>query len=291
MGVRGIRSVQGRRHPLCARVVAFETDTKESNSVAIRSVLPDTCWICPLHWLDDAPRFSGESCIVIRLHSHATPADRARSLVAVRALAHGPPVVLAGRLDAELVRAVSTLRTGGIVWEEDIEAHLWSTIARVRAQGFLDPLLSAMSRDVGVRPALRTALTRILPQPRPSVRVADVAREARCHRTTLSKEWRDARNHHPSWPERLEDLLGWVLVANAVALARPDRKWTWVAGHLGVHTHTIIRLARRLAGLSLSELLHENGAAALDGFVAQMAGGYASAQRPRRQQKGMKGNK
>lgn len=290
MEVPVVRSDREHRNPLYSRVIVLEATHSNTSPTNVGGVLPDTCWVGPLHAFDDVTRLSGHSCVVIRLDAHATPFDYARSLAVIHALVDGPPVVLAGRPNAHLVRAISGLRTSGIVWEEDISVHLWPTIARVRTQAFLAPPLSAMSRSVGVRPALRIALTRILARHTPTVRVSQVAREARCHRTTLSKEWRRAHAWHPGWPERIEDLLGWIVISHAVALARPDRKWSWVAECLGIHTHTVMRLARRLTGLPLGGLLTDRGASALGAFVADVTD--APARRgPSGQQIVVKGNK
>ena len=78
-------------------------------------------------------------------------------------------------------------------------------------------------------------------------------RVAGCHRRTLWYHWRRALADG-STTLRLEDFLDWLLVLRAAGRKTSNRGWHYVAESLGVHEHTIARLAKNLAGLSLSEL-------------------------------------
>ena len=100
-------------------------------------------------------------------------------------------------------------------------------------------------RPVVVRHALRLALTR--DPPLTSVRAW--AAELGVRRDAL---WRAVR----PWLNGLrpEDLLDAVLLARAVELRAGGTTWVEVGVRLGVHDHTIARIARRLLEKRLSEL-------------------------------------
>lgn len=187
-----------------------------------------------------------------------------------------------------MVQAVASWRGSTIVWDEHLEADLWTAISQVKVRAFLYPLLSSIRGAQGVRPALRLALGRMLEQSRPVRRVADIAGVAGCHRTTLSKQWGQAAAQHPNWPSRIEDLLAWTVLAHAAALARPDRNSGWIAYQLSRQSKSIARIAQRLTGLTLRELSTDRGIWELNQFsrriVDPSAGQY-------RQQNDVKGNK
>jgi hypothetical protein len=58
----------------------------------------------------------------------------------------------------------------------------------------------------------------------------------------------------PTPPLRLQDFVHWILLIRATALRSTGRRWTAVADDLGVHEHTIARVAKGLAGMNLRQL-------------------------------------
>jgi hypothetical protein len=82
--------------------------------------------------------------------------------------------------------------------------------------------------------------------------VEKLALLAGCDRRTLWNQWKHAFADDDSL--RLQDFLHWVLLLRATSRKTPDRSWGDVADEIGVHPHTLGRLSRQLAGLSLRDL-------------------------------------
>jgi AraC-like DNA-binding protein len=99
---------------------------------------------------------------------------------------------------------------------------------------------------------LRQALAQACDNERPICTVGRLASMAGCDRRTLWNQWRNAVGREA--PVRLEDFLHWQLLLRAVAMKQPDLAWADVADRLGVHPHTVARLARQLVGRTLREL-------------------------------------
>ena len=112
---------------------------------------------------------------------------------------------------------------------------------------------AAALRQAGhLPPRLRQALALACENERPICTVGRLASLSGCDRRTLWNQWRTAVGREA--PVRLEDFLHWQLLLRAVTLKEPALAWADVADRLGVHPHTVARLARQLTGRSLREL-------------------------------------
>ncbi|HEX8693921.1 MAG TPA: hypothetical protein VF746_15975 [Longimicrobium sp.] len=113
--------------------------------------------------------------------------------------------------------------------------------------------LAAALRQAGhLPPRLRQALALACENERPICTVGRLASLSGCDRRTLWNQWRTAVGREA--PVRLEDFLHWQLLLRATALKEPALAWADVADRLGVHPHTVARLARQLTGRTLREL-------------------------------------
>lgn len=152
---------------------------------------------------------------------------------------------------AEVSRFLSDVLVDEVVWFDVVTADLGPAITRACARGRLRKLAQRLKTVRHVPYDLRRALVLACELPRPLRSVGELARTVGCDRRTLARQWRCAtggRGPH------LKDFLGWLLLA----AARHDRgfgkSWLEVAEGLGVHEHTLRRLALRLVGVSLRVL-------------------------------------
>lgn len=129
----------------------------------------------------------------------------------------------------------------------ELPAALGRARVALRAKGLPDAV-----RAAGHLPGrLREALARASNGGPPVRTVEKLAVLAGCDRRTLWNQWRHAFGGADL---RLEDYLHWLLLLRATARKTPDRSWGDVAEEIGVHPHTLGRLARQLAGHSLRDL-------------------------------------
>lgn len=116
----------------------------------------------------------------------------------------------------------------------------------------LDRLATAMGRGCSPSSRLRQALRLALTRDPPFQSVAKWAEEGRVRRNTLWRDWRVWRGS-----ARLQDVVDAILLTRAVAARAREPDWVGVALHLGVHEHTLARIARRLLARSLPQLHEE----------------------------------
>ncbi|HEX2203066.1 MAG TPA: hypothetical protein VHG91_07200 [Longimicrobium sp.] len=119
-----------------------------------------------------------------------------------------------------------------------------------------------------IPPRLREALALAAEGERPIRTVEKLAGTAGCDRRTLWNQWKQAVGRDA--PVRLQDFLHWLLLLRAAAGKGAGRPWAEVADEVGVHPHTLGRLARQLTGHTLREL-SAGGAALVRGrFEAEV---------------------
>ncbi|MET0397037.1 MAG: hypothetical protein ABW277_09465 [Longimicrobiaceae bacterium] len=195
--------------------------------------------------------------------------EPARSRLAAFKLRHPlHPVVLVTRRDADNVRHLTWLRVEEVVWPDEVDARLGTAVTRARTSGLLHRLAAAFEGSPDLAVPLRTALAcscRVVP---PVHSVARLAQMAGCDRRTLWRYWRMAS--HGSRALRLEDILHWLLLLRGVSSKVPGHGWTTVASELGVHEHTLGRLAHHLTGRTLRELAAGGPPAILSLFLHEV---------------------
>jgi len=113
-------------------------------------------------------------------------------------------------------------------------------------------LAAELRRSEHLPARLRQALALACDSERPICTVGKLATMAGCDRRTLWNQWRNTVGREA--PVRLEDFLHWQLLLRAMTIKEPAMAWADVADRLGVHPHTVARLARQLAGRTLREL-------------------------------------
>ena len=97
---------------------------------------------------------------------------------------------------------------------------------------------------------LREALALACDEARNIRTVEKLATAAGCDRRTLWTHWK----HTVGAGLRLQDFLHWLLLLRATHRKTAARAWADVADEIGIHPHTLGRLARQLTGSSLRDL-------------------------------------
>ncbi|HEU4456635.1 MAG TPA: hypothetical protein VFR81_26445 [Longimicrobium sp.] len=136
------------------------------------------------------------------------------------------------------------------------------------ASGTRGALAAELRRSEHLPGRLRQALALACESERPICTVGKLAAMAGCDRRTLWNQWRNTVGREA--PVRLEDFLHWQLLLRAMVIKEPTMAWADVADRLGVHPHTVARLARQLAGRTLREL----NACSASTVAAEFEGGF-----------------
>jgi len=159
-----------------------------------------------------------------------------------------PRVVVTGTSARSVV---APAEVDAIVVLTNIGRDLPAEIRRVRASGIRAMVRLAATLALHLPPLVRRSIIAVARSARPFRTEAALAESLGCGRTTLWKAWhKSIEDPRP----RLEHLLDWVLLVEAVARKSPKMTWTDVAYSLGLHEHTLARVGQRHAGLSLRAL-------------------------------------
>lgn len=119
-------------------------------------------------------------------------------------------------------------------------------------------LPASFRRAPHLPPRLREALALACDDRRAIRTVEKLAAAAGCDRRTLWTHWKQSVGRRSEL--RLQDFLHWVLLLRATHRKTASRPWADVADEIGIHPHTLGRLARQLTGSSLRELsMHGHG--------------------------------
>jgi len=113
-------------------------------------------------------------------------------------------------------------------------------------------LPASFRRAPHLPPRLREALALACDDRRAIRTVEKLAAAAGCDRRTLWTHWKQSVGRRSEL--RLQDFLHWVLLLRATHRKTASRPWADVAEEIGIHPHTLGRLARQLTGSSLREL-------------------------------------
>jgi hypothetical protein len=91
-------------------------------------------------------------------------------------------------------------------------------------------------------------------------------------RSTLWKAWRDSTGQRG----RFEDLVDWLLLVKAMAAHAEAGGWLHAASRVAVHEHTLMRIARRLVGVSLLDLTRTAGTLFADSAIVPILSRFLS---------------
>ena len=173
-----------------------------------------------------------------------------------------PLVALVPRIP-EVILTLLNVGVAETVWTDAGPEEMRSALNRARSRDLTQRVAQLIERS-GISPtALREGLAAAMRSPRPPRRVAELASLLCCDRSTLWKHCHSASAGAALQPGHFVD---WVLLIHAVVCKQPGRKWCAVADSLGVHEHTLRRLAKRHTGLRLNDLEGDSQQVLLDKF-------------------------
>ena len=164
-------------------------------------------------------------------------------------------MVLVITRDADNARLVRDLPVHELIWLQDLEKELWPAVQRAIEARRVEHVAHDVETAPHIPVILRRALAFALRSSGSCTRVRDLTIAVGCDRRMLWRRWRETYGPTPAL--RLEDVLGWVILLRAAGAKVPGRGWASVASELGVHEHTLARLAQRLAGRTLRGLAAE----------------------------------
>jgi AraC-like DNA-binding protein len=113
-------------------------------------------------------------------------------------------------------------------------------------------LATALREAPHLAPRLREALALACDERRGIRTVERLASVAGCDRRTLWTHWKGAVGADAEL--RLQDFIHWLLLLRATHRKTAELAWADVADEVGIHPHTLSRLARQLTGCSLRDL-------------------------------------
>lgn len=162
------------------------------------------------------------------------------------------PVILVTRADVENLRLLKDIVVDEVIWFREMERELASAVQRASAPRPLDSLARTVERAGHLHPKLQEALAYACRATPPVRTVGELAGSINRDRTTLGVYWRTSIGSNSSL--RLQDFLDWILLLHATGQRATGRKWVAIAHELGVHEHTLRRIADRRTGCSLVDI-------------------------------------
>lgn len=161
-----------------------------------------------------------------------------------------PALLVAPRAREREARA-SAQAADGLVWLESADTHLRDGVHRTRA--------ARVRRRVRIATRLRTsmpslkqrALLELARGASPYRTVAELCAPLACNRATLWRAWHADLGTEKT---RLQDVIDWFLLVEAVSRKHSAATWLDVADSLTVHQHTLSRMVRRIADCTLAEV-------------------------------------
>jgi hypothetical protein len=163
-----------------------------------------------------------------------------------------PPLVIVTSKNADNALALRWVAAEEVVWLSEVESDLWPAVCRARANAMLVRLAGVVDRALPADRLLATAIAYACRAKPPLRSIRQLAAALACDRRTLWRHWRMASAGRMSL--RVEDMLDWFLLLDAVGRKIPGRSWSSIAGELQIHPHTLGRIAGRLAGRPLRTL-------------------------------------
>jgi hypothetical protein len=201
------------------------------------------------------------SCLVVVIE-WLRGGELVQRLIQLRSGVPHQPMVLVTAKDADAVRQLSRIRVEEFVWPHEVERGLPAAVERAVAETPLERIRRTLERQERLPPRLKRGLLAALASSRPMLGVEEVASAVGCDRRTLWRELRDL-----SCPGlRLQDLLDWIVLVRLGMMKVPGRKWSSIAGELGVHEQSIGRMIQRLTGMTQRRFTTSGPAAIVELF-------------------------
>jgi hypothetical protein len=207
----------------------------------------------------------GAACLVVVIE-WLRGGELVQRLIQLRSGVPHQPLVLVTAKDADAVRQLSRIRVEEFVWPHEVERGLPVAVDRAAATTPLERIRRSVEGLEQLPPRLKRGLVAALTGPRPMLRVDEVAVAAGCDRRTL---WRELQQL-TGGALRLQDLLDWIVLLRLGMMKVPGRKWSAIAGELGVHEHSIGRMIHRLTGMTQRRFTTAGPATVVEQFEARV---------------------
>jgi hypothetical protein len=220
-------------------------DRLQDAAPAGESVEPTDCW-------RTFQRSAGTSESLVVVVPGQVTSDQVDRLATLQRRLPDHALVLAVDRDAENLRRLSRLHVDEMIWTHELDSRLWPTLRRARTRSALARVAAELEAADWIPDRLRQALAAACRTTTPVHTVPQLAALAGRDRRTLWRLWQSAFG--PTPPLRLQDFVHWILLIRATALRSTGRRWAAVADDMGIHEHTIARVAKGLAGMNLREL-------------------------------------
>jgi hypothetical protein len=193
---------------------------------------------------------TGADCVVLFLPW--IRADDGRLHIAELRRQRTTPVVLVTHRDADNLREICAIGVDEVVWLSEVDRHLSAAVQRAAGRGYRSRVATALRQARHIPPLLRDALAHAAEREQPARSLRELATLAHCDRSTLWYHWR--RTVGTATGLRPEDFMDWFLLLHAVAHKLSGCTWPHAAEAVGVHPHTVSRIAKRLLGSTLRDL-------------------------------------
>jgi hypothetical protein len=154
-----------------------------------------------------------------------------------------------------------------VVWIDAAETELRDQVHRARAARVRRRVSLAVRARTSMPSLQRRTLLELASAPEPFRTVGQLCETLACSRATLWRAWRVNRTDDAA---RLQDLIDWFVLLEAVSRKHGASTWVDVATSLLVHTHTLDRRARRLVGCTLGEVARRPDVVLADAAVDRM---------------------
>ena len=255
-----------RRMPACSDVLLFADHAPLAQRLA--AALVPYMPVVVNAWQAVQAHAPRARCIVLGDQSPITNDLPARVRRLVQQVPN-TPILAVTTPTPEHVRAFVTSGISGILWLHDTPATLQSAVGGAVRKQPLDALGAQLQGATHLPLYLRNTLAYLCHATRCIRTVHELCETAGCHRSTLWAQWRAIDGHALL---RLQDIVDWVLLLRACSRHAPGMRWSDVAMEVGVHEHTIGRIAKRLIQCSLRELRHPLAVTVVhDALVAVLA--------------------
>lgn len=181
------------------------------------------------------------------------------------------PVVLVTNRDADNARFLKSLVVEEVIWIRDLRGNLDTALRRAIGHSTRQRLSAAFGRSRSLPPRIRDALRQACLHDPPIGNVGQLARHLGCHRSTLWYHWRKTPAiPGPAGSLRLEDILDWLILLDAMAHRGRGDSWPAVGFRRGFSEKGLAQMARRLTRESLASLAARGPTALAARFVGEV---------------------
>lgn len=199
-----------------------------------------------VHCWNELERLAPGACCSVVLIERLSDVGEVAGLLRFQRRFPAHPVVLATQGCIENARHLRGLMVKEVVWVEEAGHGLSAAVTRTMQAGDLGELAAVLGSAQHLPRTLRAALVFACVARRPVYSVADLAASVHCNRTTLCLQWRKTLGEECTL--RLVDFLALILLTHSGRRRSMGQKTAAIAADLGVHEHTLRRLAKRWGG-------------------------------------------